>query len=75
VRLWAGEASAGVRACWGGGPGYTGAGDLVDWEIGELRVSGGGERAARRGPGGVSVAAERGKTVSLSFELPPAGGG
>ena len=74
VRLWPGEAAAGVRAGWGAGRGYTGVGDVLDWEIGELRVGGGGARAARRGPGGVAAEAERGKTVSLAFELPPGDG-
>jgi competence protein ComEC len=76
VRLWPGERAAGVRAGWGArGPGYTGGGDIVDWEIGAVRISGEGAQASQGGAGGASASSERGKTVLLEFEQPPGAGG
>jgi competence protein ComEC len=79
-RLWPGEqAVAGekISAAWGGtGPGYTGAGDILEWEIGAVTVSDGGLRAENTAPCGPTEAgaeAQAWKTVALEFELPPGG--
>lgn len=80
-RLWPGEALPGVEriaADWGGAPGYTGAADLLDWEIGAVKVGAGGIVAEKTAPCGAPVAlaeAENWKTVALEFELPPGGCG
>jgi len=79
-RLWPGEtAEAGekISADWGGpGPGYTGAGDLLDWEIGAVKLSAGGAAAEKIAPCGAPeepAEAQGRQTVTLEFELPPGG--
>ncbi|HCC48899.1 MAG TPA: hypothetical protein DEQ38_12395 [Elusimicrobia bacterium] len=78
-RLWPGErAETGelIAASWGGPQGYTGAGDLLDWEIGAVKISAGGLRAEKSAPCGApagAAEAESWKTVTLEFELPPGG--
>lgn len=76
--LWPGETAAAgetVAAGWGGpGPGYTGAGDLLDWEIGAVRISAGGifaEKTAGCGEELPPAEALPRRTVTLEFELPP----
>lgn len=79
VTLWPGEAGASldVVPAWDGyAPGYSGRGDRFLWEIGPLRVGGGGT-FAELACEGVSrrVDASKGETVSLEFELPRGGCG
>jgi len=80
-RMWPGEASPPglkVAAAWGGDrAGYSGGTDIVDWEIDALRIKKEGGYAEQvcacpdcAAPSPVSV--QKGKTVTLEFELPAA---
>ncbi len=75
-QLWPGETpAAGLNlVCrWDSySPGYSGPADVYGWEIGPLEVRRDGEYAGRLCPGcagTASVAAQKGKTVELAFEV------
>ncbi len=76
-KAWPGEFPApGLKAAAGGrGAGYTGRSDILDWEVGPLRIGkeGGYAEAAcacRKCPAPASV--RKGKTVTLELALPAA---
>jgi len=70
-----------ASAAWGGdSAGYSGRKDILDWEIGALKIKKEGasaEPACVCGPcgGAGPVSAQKGKTVALEFELPSGGCG
>lgn len=82
-RVWPGEPPApGLKAAagWSGGAGYSGRGDILDWEIDALKISkGGGYAEFNRQSGKAAmpapVSVQKGKTVTLELELPEAAGG
>lgn len=74
-RVWPGEEPAAevkINAGWGGGGGYTGRNDLMDWKICGLSVEKGGGYAVQDLPGAAPLAAEgkKGAVTALEFYLP-----
>jgi hypothetical protein len=77
-KVWPGEAASGMKitARWGGdSSGYTGRGEVCDWEIGPVKIGDGGASASRlcAGPDCVprdSIRSQKSKTTVLAFELP-----
>jgi len=80
-RMWPGELPVPglkVAAGWGGGrAGYAGGKDVLDWEIEALRIKNEGGCAEQSCscpgcPAPASALVQKGKTVTLAFELPAA---
>lgn len=73
ARLWPGEAAGAVKALWPGAAGYTGRGDVYDWEVAGARVREGGLCLSLSG--GAPVCREPGepsvKTLDFGAARPP----